>query len=106
VCESVEESAFFGRAFDGIVAIGLVFLLPVPVQRALLGRVASSLRPGGRFLFTAPEQPCGWADAHTGRASLSLGVAAYREALSEVGLAVIGTYADEGGNYYYSVVRS
>jgi len=106
VCESVEESAFFGREFDGILAIGLVFLLPVPVQRALLARVASRLRPGGRFLFTAPEQACRWADALTGRTSLSLGATAYREALSEVGLVVIGTYVDEGENYYCSVVRS
>jgi 2-polyprenyl-3-methyl-5-hydroxy-6-metoxy-1,4-benzoquinol methylase len=106
MCESVEESEFFGRSFDGIVAIGLMFLLPAPVQRALLGRVAAILRPGGRLLFTAPEPECRWVDALTGRTSLSLGAAAYRDALSEVGLAVVDTAVDEGENYYYSVVRS
>src|SRR5262245_52337803 len=31
-CEAVEDSAFFGRQFDAIVAIGLIFLLPEDVQ--------------------------------------------------------------------------
>jgi len=105
-CEAAEASAFFGRTFDGVVAIGLVFLLPAPAQLDLIRRVASALRPSGRFLFTAPEQACTWADALTGRPSLSLGAEAYRETLTAVGLAVVDTYVDEGENYYYSAIRS
>ena len=106
VCESVEESTFFGRPFDGVVAIGLVFLLSEPAQRALIRRVAAALKPTGQFLFTAPAQKCRWADALTGRTSISLGAEAYREALADVGLTVVATYVDEGENHYYAAARS
>ncbi|HEX4347929.1 MAG TPA: class I SAM-dependent methyltransferase [Vicinamibacterales bacterium] len=105
-CEPAEASAFFGRKFEGVVAIGLLFLLPASTQRDLIRRVGAALKPSGQFLFTAPEQECSWADALTGRTSLSLGAAAYREALTAAGLAVVGTYVDEGENYYYAAVRS
>src|SRR5690606_24111463 len=52
MCEPVEESSFFGRKFDGVLAIGLIFLLPSDAQRSLIRRVAQVLTPGGRFLFT------------------------------------------------------
>jgi SAM-dependent methyltransferase len=60
-CEGVEGSSFFGRTFDGILAVGLIFLLPADEQRDLIRRVAQALNPGGRFLFTSP------ADAVPGR---------------------------------------
>ncbi len=104
-CEPAETSAFFGRGFDGVVAIGLVFLLPAGGQRALIFRVASALNPGGRFLFTAPAQVCTWADSLTGRASLSLGADAYRTLLSEAGLPLVGDATDEGQNYYYHALK-
>lgn len=47
-CEAVEDSSFFGRMFDGVVAWGLIFLLPVEAQRSLIQRVATILVPGGR----------------------------------------------------------
>src|SRR5690606_28389884 len=50
-CEPVETSAFFGRAFDGIIAIGLLFLLTADTQREVIRRVAGALAPHGRFLF-------------------------------------------------------
>lgn len=100
-CEPAEISAFFGRGFDGIVAIGLMFLLPANVQRSLIFRVASALNPGGRFLFTSPRQTCTWADLTTGRESLSLGDDAYITLLSEAGLGLVGHDTDEGENYYY-----
>ncbi|MFL6236982.1 MAG: hypothetical protein ACJ76N_27885 [Thermoanaerobaculia bacterium] len=81
-------------------------MLSAPAQRELIRRVASALKPSGQLLFTAPEQECSWADALTGRTSLSLGAAAYRETLAAAGLAVIDTYVDEGENYYYAAVRS
>lgn len=104
-CEPVETSAFFGRRFDGVVAVGLVFLLPADVQRSLIFRVASALDPGGRFLFTAPAQACAWADLMTGRESRSLGADAYVGLLAEAGLALAGNATDEGGNYYFHAVK-
>ncbi len=58
--EAVEDSAFFNRTFNAVVAVGLMFLLSPDVQEALVHRVASVLHAGGRFLFTAPEQACSW----------------------------------------------
>jgi len=77
-CEAVEASDFFGRTYDGIVAIGLMFLLPPDIQRAVIRRLASALKPGGRFLFSAPTQAGAWEDMLTGRQSVSLGDEAYR----------------------------
>jgi len=54
-CETVEESAFFGRTFDGVVALGVLFLMPAERQREVIGKIAGSLSPGGRFLFSSPR---------------------------------------------------
>jgi 2-polyprenyl-3-methyl-5-hydroxy-6-metoxy-1,4-benzoquinol methylase len=100
-CERVEDSRFFGRTFDGVVAIGLMFLLPAEAQRILIRRVARAMNSGGRFLFTSPEQECSWSDVLTGRRSHSLGAEAYRAALLDAGLTLLGEYVDEGDNHYY-----
>ncbi|NZA26829.1 class I SAM-dependent methyltransferase [Luteimonas sp. SJ-92] len=102
-CSAVEDAQFLRCRFDGAIAWGLMFLLPPDVQRALVHRVALALEPGGRFLFTAPEQACEWPDTLTGRRSVSLGSAAYREALESEGLALVGEAEDEGRNHYYVV---
>ncbi len=81
-CEAVENSRLFGRTFDGIVAVGLMFLLSADAQRDLIRRVGLALDQGGRFLFTSPAQSCMWADLTTGRQSLSLGADAYKTVLS------------------------
>lgn len=104
-CEPVEESGFFGRRYDGIVAVGLLFLLQPDVQRAVIRRASTALRPDGRFLFTAPVQAATWTDLMTGRQSVSLGDEAYRCALAGAGLEVVGEYVDEGGNHYYDAAR-
>lgn len=100
-CEPVERSRFFGRRFDGAVAIGLMFLLPENAQRALVGRVAGALKPGGRFLFTAPRQACAWDDVLTGRRSSSLGAAEYGRLLDAAGLDLIAEHVDEGENHHF-----
>jgi cyclopropane fatty-acyl-phospholipid synthase-like methyltransferase len=105
-CEPVESSRFFERTFDGVVAVGLMFLLSADVQRALIRRVAAALRPCGRFLFTAPVQRCTWADLQTGRESRSLGGEVYRALLGDAGFTLVGTDVDEGGNHYYDAERS
>ena len=104
-CESVEESAFFHRSFRAVLSWGLWFLLPETTQLDLLERVASSLVPHGRFLFTAPSQAGTWSDVMTGEESLSLGAERYRQALSAVGLSVRSEFQDEGGNHYYDVAK-
>jgi SAM-dependent methyltransferase len=100
-CASVETSSFFGRMFDGVVAWGLLFLLPPPVQADLVRRMAAVLKPGGRLIFTAPSQRCAWQDILTGRESVSLGAEEYRRLLEGAGLDEIVEAADEGENHYY-----
>ncbi len=104
-CEAVEDSRFFGRTFDGIIAVGLVFLLSPDAQRDLIRRVALALKPGGRFLFTSPAQSCTWMDLLTGHQSLSLGADAYKAVLSDAGLTLLGEHLDEGDNHYYDSFR-
>ena len=104
-CEPVEQSRFFARTFDGVVAWGLMFLLAAEVQREVIRTVAAALNAGGRFLFTAPEPVCSWADMLTGRPSVSLGFAAYESVLRGAGLALVGTHYDNEENYYYSAVK-
>jgi SAM-dependent methyltransferase len=103
--EPVERSRFFDRTFDGIVAVGLLFLLPAEHQTALIARAAQALCPGGRLLFTAPWQEGTWTDMLTQRASRSLGAEAYRAALRTAGLVEVREYADEGENYYFDAPR-
>jgi SAM-dependent methyltransferase len=100
-CCTAEASTFFDRQFDGVVAVGLLFLLEPEAQRIVLAKVAEALAPGGRFLFTAPREAATWRDAMTGRESRSLGVAEYEGLLRGLGLEVSSGVMDEGGNHYY-----
>ena len=100
-CEPAESSTYFGRRFHGIVAWGLIFLLPPESQGALIRRAAAALEPGGSFLFTAPEPACMWNDLLTGHASVSLGAPAYRNLLAGTGLTLVAEHRDEGDNHYY-----
>jgi len=105
LCAKVQDSDFFGRTYDAVVAVGLMFLLNETEQTALIHRVAQALLPGGRFLFTAPLQSCQWHDATTGIASHSLGRTGYENCLRSAGLNLIATYTDSGGNHYYEAQR-
>lgn len=101
-CEAVEDSAFFGRKFDAILAVGLVFLLPEDVQQTVISKVGDALEVDGSFLFTAPHQACEWVDVMTGQRSVSLGARQYEAALTRTGLVVIESYVDEGENHYFA----
>ncbi|WP_422929154.1 class I SAM-dependent methyltransferase [Singulisphaera sp. PoT] len=105
-CEPVERSRFFDRTFDGVVSWDLMFLLSAETQPAVIRRVGAVLKPGGRFLFTSPEQVCTWTDILTGRRSMSLGSAAYEAALQEAGLTLIDTHRDVDENFYYSAIKA
>lgn len=104
-CEAAQLSAFFDRTFDAAVCVGLIFLLSEADQAALIGRVAQALKPGGRFLFTAPLQVCEWRDNLTGRLSRALGQAAYTALLEACGLSLVASHHDEGGNHYYEAIK-
>lgn len=105
-CEAAQTSGFFRRKFDGALAVGLLFLLPANDQREVIDRIAGALEPGGRFLFSAPRQPCAWDDNLTGQPSLSLGEGEYRRALEQAGMRLYGHYVDEGQNDYFDAVRT
>jgi 2-polyprenyl-3-methyl-5-hydroxy-6-metoxy-1,4-benzoquinol methylase len=102
-CSAVEDSQFFGRTFDGVVAWGLIFLLAADAQAKLIHKVSTALKPGGRFLFTSPHQVCQWPDNLTRQNSVSLGSDAYRQTLEAAGLILVYEAEDEGQNHYYFV---
>lgn len=104
-CEAAEESAFFGRQFDGIISIGLMFLLSGEAQIMLINKVSAALKPGGKFVFTATYIAHTWNDIMTGLLSISLGAGKYRELIAAAGLSIIDEFTDEGGNYYFSSVK-
>ena len=60
ICESVLESRLFGRTFDAVLSIGLMFLLKAEEQHRLIQRFAEILVPGGRLLFTSTAKPAVW----------------------------------------------
>jgi SAM-dependent methyltransferase len=106
VCEAVEDSIFFGRNFNGVLAWGLLFLLSTGEQLRLIQKIADVLTPGGRLLFTAPAEPLMWKDAMTGLVSRSLGADEYRNQLLAIGLRVIAEYQDEGRNHYFDALKA
>ena len=104
-CETVEDSDFFGRTFDGVVASGLMFLLPADIQAFLIHKVAEVLNPNGKFLFTSPQEACTWQDALTGRDSIALGSHVYVQILDAEGLRVVEERFDEGHNHYFFTLK-
>ena len=105
-CETVQDSAFFGRTFDGVIAVGLIFLLSEDDQRRLIEKIGKALAPGGRFLFSAPRQRCIWNDVQTGQVSLSLGKVDYERLLAGAHMRLTNTYVDESDNHYCEAVSA
>lgn len=104
-CEAIQDSRFFDRTFDGVLAWGLMFLLSPEDQRQLINRIGGILAPGGRLLFTSPGEPVVWNDAMTGLESRSLGAEEYRRLLATAGISVTSEYEDEGQNHYFDARR-
>ena len=106
-CEAVQDSKFFDRTFDGVLAWGLMFLLSPEDQRRLIQRIADILVPGGRLLFTSPAEIGFGDDVMTGQETRSLGADEYRRRLSAVGLSVANEYEDEDGgqNHYFDAFK-
>lgn len=106
LCESVLESSLFGRTFDAVLSIGLVFLLKSDEQQRLIQRFAEILEPEGHLLFTSPAKPATWHDAMTGFESVSLGAERYRKLLANAGLSVVDEYEDIGENHYFDILKT
>jgi len=100
-CEAAEVSPFFGKKFDGILSVGLIFLLSHEDQILVLQKMAIALKEGGKLLFSSPYQICDWDDLLTGRKSMSLGREMYIDILRKHGLNLIDEHTDEGENHYY-----
>jgi len=105
ICEAVQDSRFFDRTFDAVLAIGLMFLLKAEEQHRLIQRFAEILVPGGRLLFTSTAKPAVWNDVMTGLESLSPGAEQYRKLLGAVGISVAEEYEDEGENHYFDAFK-
>ncbi|WP_353722315.1 class I SAM-dependent methyltransferase [Dyadobacter sp. 676] len=103
-CEAAEDSSFFNRQFDAIIAWGVIFLLPEETQRIVIQKMANALYPGGKLLFTAPSQKMKWEDAITETESISLGTESYVKLLTASGLSLIEEFEDEGDNHYYIIL--
>ena len=104
-CESVEDSLFFNRKFDAIIAWGLLFLLSKDVQAKVIQKAADALQVGGKLLFTAPYQKTEWEDIMTRQPSRSLGAEKYEELLSASGLTLMEEFEDEGENHYFNAIK-
>ena len=104
-CEAAEDSLFFNRTFDAIISWGLLFLLPTETQEILIQKVAKTLQPGGKLLFTASAKKVEWKDAMTQQSSLSLGALRYKELLTASGLLLVEEFEDEGENHYFNAVK-
>jgi 2-polyprenyl-3-methyl-5-hydroxy-6-metoxy-1,4-benzoquinol methylase len=104
-CEAVQDSKFFDRTFDGVLAWGFMFVLSSEDQRGLIQRIGDILVPGGRLLFTSPAEMGSGTDIMTGREFRSLGAEEYRRRLSAVGLTVAREYQDEGRNHYFDALK-
>lgn len=105
-CERVQTSDFFRRSYDAAISIGLIFLLDESEQLELPARVAEILRPGAKFLFTAPLEAGTWVDAGTGHGCLSLGYETYRRVLEQSGFRLLACYRDSGQNNYYEAEKA
>jgi cyclopropane fatty-acyl-phospholipid synthase-like methyltransferase len=104
-CEAVENSSFFNRKFDAIIAWGLIFLLPPEEQEIVIQKAANALKTGGKFLFTATGKRNEWKDAMTDHHSISLGPEKYKELLEASGLSLVDEFEDEGENHYFDTVK-
>ena len=104
-CEAVEDSLFFNRKFDAIIAWGLIFLLPAELQEIVIQKAANALQTAGKFLFTATGKRNEWKDAMTDQHSLSLGPEKYKELLAGSGLSLVEEFEDEGENHYFNAIK-
>lgn len=107
-CAAIQESAFFGRSFDAVVAWGVMFFLSAVDQETVIAKVARALKPRGRFLFTAPRPMVTWEEPFAGVTftCVSLGAERYGRLLSEHGLTLMDEHTDAWDNDYYLAAKA
>jgi SAM-dependent methyltransferase len=107
-CARAQDSDFFELTFDAAIAWGILFHLSDHDQERVIAKVAATLRPGGKFLFTSGEED----GVRTGRMDnvefsyRSLGVERYARILATAGLDLVSHHSDEWDTYVYVSTRS
>jgi SAM-dependent methyltransferase len=103
---TVESCPFRDAVFDGAIAWGVLFHLPLDAQRKAIASVSRVLRDGAPFLFTAGDVD----EGGTGRVGTmhgvefryySLTVDAYRRVLADHRFSLVDFHRDAGDNRYY-----
>jgi len=104
ICAPIQSADLEGRLFDAAVAWGVLFHLPHDEQRRAIAKVASVLKPGALFLFTAGDEdgdkegdPMSDVPFHY----WSFSIEGYRELLKANGLTLLDVRRDAGQNIYY-----
>lgn len=107
-CAAIQDSAFFGRSFDAVLAWGVMFFLSAVDQETVIAKVARALKPRGRFLFTAPRPMVTWEERFAGVTftCVSLGAERYARLLSEHGLTLTDEHTDPWDNDYYLAAKA
>jgi SAM-dependent methyltransferase len=104
ICAPIQSADLERRLFDAAIAWGVLFHLPHDEQRKAIAKVASILKPGGLFLFTAGDEdgdkegdPMNGVPFHY----WSFTVEGYLEMLNANGLTLLNVHRDAGQNIYY-----
>jgi SAM-dependent methyltransferase len=104
ICAPIQSADVEGRLFDAAVAWGVLFHLRHDEQRKAIAKIASVLKPGGLFLFTAGDEdgekqgaPMNGVPVHY----WSFSVEGYRELLNAHALTLLDVHQDAGKNTYY-----
>jgi SAM-dependent methyltransferase len=104
ICAPIQSADLESRWFDAAVAWGVIFHLRHDEQRRAIAKIASVLKPGGLFLFTAGDEdgdkegdPMNGVSFHY----WSFSIDGYRELLRASGLTLLDVHRDAGQNTYY-----
>lgn len=106
-CSTIQRSDFFGRTFAAVIAWGVLFHLTTAEQEAAIGKIAHSLAPRGRILFTAGDKE-GSVEGKMNGVNFryySLSPEDYARVLSNSGLSLLETHRDEWENVYYTAEK-
>lgn len=102
-CEPIQQSDFFNRQFDAVVAWGVLFHLTENDQQLVIAKVAQALKSGGRFFFTSSNIVVTDNYEMNGVPFpyISLGYDTYAALLQKNGMKLTNAFVDEGDNYIY-----
>ena len=103
-CCPIQTCELGARAFDAAIAWGVIFHMEHAEQRQAIAKVASALRPGGIFLFTAGDEHGSIQGQPMDGVPFrywSFSVEGYRKLLKAHGLTLLNVHRDEGKNISY-----